>query len=112
MSVLETNLIDGLAQVEKTGDIILLIVDHLPWEEPNHLQLLETKINTALNFVKSGEVFKKYPHERERVANHEVKVIFQIALKYPPNQEADAFLKRCYNILKSVDIQLECRIKN
>jgi len=112
VSVQNVNSIDGVAQVEKTGDIVILIVDALPWEEPDHLQLLENKINVALNYVKSGKIFNLYPQEAERIKNNEIKVIFQLAVKYPPTKDADVFLKKCYNILKTVGITLECKIKN
>ena len=84
MSIVDEKMIDGLAQVEKTGDLVVLIVDHLSWIVPHHFMLLEKKINT----------------------------IFQIVLKYPPTQKADENFKLIYNLLQSVGIKLECIVKN
>lgn len=112
MSIVDTNQIDGLAQVEKTGDLIVLIVDHLPWIVPHHMKLLQQKIDTALQFVQSGQIYQKYPNERQRVANKEIKIIFQLVLKYPPTKEADKNLKLIYNLLQTVGIQFECIVKN
>lgn len=112
MSIVYSNQIDGLAQVEKTGDLVILIVDHLSWMVPHHMKLLEKKIDTALQFVQSGQIYQKYPNERQRVENKEIKIIFQLVLKYPPTKEADKNLKLIYNLLQSVGIQFEVRIKN
>lgn len=112
MSIVDSNQIDGLAQVEKTGDLIVLIVDHLSWIVPQHLKLLEKKIDTALQFVQSGQIYQKYPNEKKRFENKEIKIIFQLVLKYPPTKQADESLKLIYNILQSVGIQFEVKIKN
>lgn len=112
MSIVDTNQIDGLAQVEKTGDLVVLIVDHLSWIVPQHLKLLEKKIDTALQFVQSGQIYQKYPNERKRVENKEIKIIFQLVLKYPPTKKVDENLKLIYNLLQSVGITLECIVKN
>lgn len=112
MSIVDTNQIDGLAQVEKTGDLVVLIVDHLQWLVPHHYMLLEKKIDTALQFVQSGQIYQRYPKERKRVENGEIKIIFQLVLKYPPTKQADENLRLIYNLLKKVGITLECIIKN
>lgn len=112
MSIAETKQIDGLAQVEKTGDLVVLIVDHLSWIVPQHLKLLELKIDTALQFVQSGQIFQKYPNEKKRFENKEIKIIFQLVLKYPPHKEIQKNLSLIYNILQTVGIQFEYIVKN
>lgn len=112
MSIVDEKMIDGLAQVEKTGDLVVLIVDHLSWIVPHHFMLLEKKINTALAFVQSGEIFKKYPDAKQKFEDKQINIIFQIVLKYPPTQKADENFKLIYNLLQSVGIKLECIVKN
>jgi hypothetical protein len=112
MSIIETDQIDGLAQVGNDGDLIVLIVDHLSWIVPHHAMLLEKKINTALSFVQSGKIYDKYPLEKQRVENKEIKIIFQVVMKYPPNQTGDDFFKKTAFALNSIGIKLECILKN
>ena len=112
MSIVDQNMIDGLAQVEKTGDLIVLIIDHLSWDTPQHKKLLENKIDTALSFVQSGEIFKKYPDAKQKFEDKQIKIIFQVVLKYPPTSEADENFKLIYRLLQSVGITLECILKD
>lgn len=112
MSIVDEKMIDGLAQVEKTGDLIVLIVDHLPWIVPHHFMLLEKKIDTALSYVQSGEIFKKYPDAEKKFQDKQIKIIFQLVLKYPPTNKAHENFNLIYNLLKSVGIQFECIVKD
>jgi hypothetical protein len=57
MSV-ENNEVIDVVSVDKQGNAILTISDHLEWSEDNeHLLILQTKINTYLGSIESGELF-------------------------------------------------------
>jgi hypothetical protein len=112
MSVVDTNQIDGLAQVGDSGNLVVLIVDPLAWIVPHHTMLLEKKINTALWFVQSGQIYQKYPNEKQRVENKEIKIVFQLVLKYSPDSKGTEFLNKTKFALNSVGIELECILKN
>lgn len=42
--------------------VILVISDHLEWDDQNEkLLLLQDKLNLYLSFIESGEIFEQYP---------------------------------------------------
>ena len=60
MSVEEPAKIDFAAFDPKAGEVRLIISDHLDWtEEGEHLLLLQSKLNSYLAFVESGEIYTK-----------------------------------------------------
>lgn len=89
MTIEDTEVIDIIAVEERTGDVVLTIVDHLEWDDDvhEHLHLLQSKINSYLRFIESDEIETEYPDSlgRRRV----IQVIFQ----FEPNPEAISFLE-------------------
>ncbi|WP_374762261.1 DUF6572 domain-containing protein [Massilia scottii] len=66
-----------------TGDVVLNITDHLPFEGHNdHLFVLQEKINTYLSFVESGEILESFPTAKSR------SVVIKVICKYAPSQLA------------------------
>ena len=62
------------------------ISDHLSWNDKDHLNLLQTKINRYLGFVESGELFENYPDAKGR------SVCIRLAFKYELNSIAKDFV--------------------
>ena len=88
MSVEQTEVVDAIGVEKATGDVALVISDHLEWDPgKEHLLILQEKINTYLRFVESGEIFEAYPEARGR------RVVLSLVAKHQPNGEALAFLK-------------------
>lgn len=57
MSITDPTTIDALGIETATGEAVLTISDHLPWDEQGtHLTALENKINAYLGFVESGQI--------------------------------------------------------
>ena len=95
MSVEQTDVIDVVSK-DKDGTIVLSISDHLDWRNSKeHLQILQDKINTYLNFVDSGEIFEKYPDAK----GHPVQI--DIRFHYQPSMEAHAFLAKVKPIVEN-----------
>lgn len=64
MSVIETDKIDGMGKSKKNEELILLITDHLDWEnEQEHLLTLQNKINSYLGFIESKQYEETYPND-------------------------------------------------
>jgi hypothetical protein len=84
MTVEEIDKIDRLAFNRKNGDVLLVISDHLDWDEneAEHLLLLQGKLNTYLEFVESGQLYAKYPRAIGK------KIIFYVVGKFPLSEEA------------------------
>lgn len=64
MSVENTQVIDLIGFEESTGKVILTIADHLPWDDSEHLPLLQKKLISYLAFIESGEIYESYPRAR------------------------------------------------
>jgi hypothetical protein len=91
MSVEQEKVIDILASGKKTNEVELIITDHLSWDEnenPEHLNILQNKINSYLEFIESGELIEKYPEHKGKLA------IIKVKGMYPLNEVAKQFYKK------------------
>jgi hypothetical protein len=62
MTVEEPGKIDFTAFDPQSGEMCLVISDHLDWtEQGEHLLLLQSKLNSYLAFIESGEIYGKLP---------------------------------------------------
>jgi hypothetical protein len=95
MSVDNSKVIDSIS-LDKEGNVVLTISDHLPWDEKNeHLLILQDKINAYLEFIENGELIENYPDANGR------EILINIITKYLPNTTAELFLKRTKDKSKS-----------
>lgn len=97
MSVDQTNVVDFVTVDHQSGDVLLTISDHLPWEDKpgEHLFLLQEKLNAYLRFVESGELRKQFP------ALVGKNIVFNIVLKYEPPTYARNFLANAAGFLEN-----------
>ena len=76
-----------IVSIGKDGDVVLTISDHLDWSDTEEHQLiLQTKLNTYLAFIESGEIYERYPRATNR------KIIISVAAKYLPDRAGNEFL--------------------
>ena len=63
MTIEQSNVIDFTATDPDSGDVYLVISDHLPFDvdEIPHLQMLHEKIDSYLAAIESGEVYQHCP---------------------------------------------------
>ena len=100
MSIEQTKVID-VTGVDKCGNIILTISDHLPWDSgEDHLSLLQEKVNSYLSFIESGQVLEEYPN-----ANNS-KIIIDVVGKYELNSEARGFYECASEIINDAGFEL------
>ena len=87
MTVEDIDKIDSIGIDRKTGDVHLMISDHLDWDqnEGEHLFVLQDKLNTYLEFVESGQLYVKYPRAVGK------KIIFEVMGKFALSKEAGKF---------------------
>jgi hypothetical protein len=87
MSVEDIDRVYRIGIDRKTGDVHLLISDHLDWEqnEGERLFVLQDKLNTYLEFVESGQLHAKYPCTRGK------KIVFKVMGKFAFSEEARRF---------------------
>jgi hypothetical protein len=86
MSVEQRMVIDTISTTPE-GRCVLTIFDHLPWEDDNHLLMLQNKINDYLGYIQSGQLFQARPDARSREL--EIRVICKF---YPQRDIAVRFL--------------------
>ncbi|OWA34218.1 hypothetical protein B9G55_18015 [Saccharibacillus sp. O16] len=101
MSVLEANQVDGAAFDTASGRVVLLIADHLDWEdEAGHLNKLQDKINAYLAFVQNGEIDNLYPEQVIRG------VRFDFRFKFPLSEKGKRFLEVVQQTVQPLNIEL------
>jgi hypothetical protein len=103
MTVEDIDKVDRLAFDRKTGDVRLLISDHLDWgeNEGEHLLVLQDKLNTYLGFVESGQLYAKYPRAIGK------KIIFYVMGKFPLSEEASKFYRLAGNAVQNAGFSLQ-----
>lgn len=100
MSVVEKNKVDGIGRSDDNTKAILMISDHLDWEnEYEHLILLQDKINAYINFIESGQAEKMY----QGVNGYIILIYF----KYEIIKKCCEFLDVVSKGVKEVGIQIE-----
>ena len=88
MAVDNPDVIDAVGTCRQSGDVVLTIADHLPWDEPNeHLAALQAKINRYLEFIESGQLVEEYSNAKPGVG-----VRIEIVFKYAPSRDGESFL--------------------
>ena len=55
MSILDANVVDAIEIADSHKTAILVITDHIEWNDPDHELLLRRKVESYLTFVKSGQ---------------------------------------------------------
>ena len=87
MSVVENDKIDGIATSDDGKTLIILLSDHLDFEnENNHLLILQEKINAYLSFIQSEQYSDIYPD-----MNFE-NIIIEIHFKYKITDNCKKFI--------------------
>ena len=107
MSIEQTNTVDFVTIDNTSGDALLTISDHLPWNENEgvHLELLQSKLNSYLRFVESGELVREFPEIRDR------SIVINLVGMFPLSEQAKIFIGRARDAVQNAGIQLRCKIQ-
>ncbi len=105
MSVLDRNVVDGIALDEEKRVLRMLISDHLEWnDEYNHLLALQEKINDYISFCEEEQYYEIYKNALIECA------IFEIHFKNEPTMKAMNFLEQVQRQVNELGITIECHI--
>ena len=106
MSISETETVDFATIDKATGDVWLVITDHLPWDEDEggHLLLLQDKLNAYLRFIESGEMLQQFPQLGGR------RICIVLAGKFPLSDRAQRFIEMAGAAIKSAGFALQFRL--
>jgi hypothetical protein len=100
LSVDQTDRVDAIGIDTGTGDLVLTISDHLPWDDDAHLYLLQEKLNTYFAFVESDELLEAYPDAKGR------RVVMEVVCQYPLDVNARTFFETARAAISSTGFEL------
>ena len=106
MAIDNSRVIDFIGTIEQGNEVILTISDHLDWKlKMDHLLKLQSKINTYLDFIESGEIYQEYSNSIGR------NIVIEVVGKYdPPNdKDVNEFYDKVTKFLKGLNITLRFR---
>jgi Family of unknown function (DUF6572) len=106
MSIDQTNVIDLIGTNPTTNEVLLGISDHLEWandeeSDNEHMYLLQQKINSYLEFMESGEIYKRYPGAVGK------RVTILVSGKFPMNREAFSFFEKVKEVVRRYGYDLQ-----
>ena len=106
MSIVEGDKIDMVVTDKEKTFAILVIADHLDWQEHEgeHLVLLQDKINAYIYFIESGQ----FEQNRPDLAG--LPVTIQIAAKFPPSEEGMKFCRLAGKVVGEIGSSLELEV--
>ena len=107
MTIEQIRVIDMIADDAEEGIASLVITDHLEWgtNQPDHLLLLQEKINTYITFIESEEIYSEIPD-----ACGKQLMIRVLGLHELPEQ-VDWFFKRIGELLNERGIGFDFELK-
>lgn len=71
--------VDAVGIENRTGAVVLTLMDSWDWAEPEvHLQALQRKLNAYFAFIESGELLKQYPKANGR------KIVIALVTRFAP----------------------------
>jgi len=104
MSIEDLRTVDVVSIDNRSGEVVLTVSDPFGWSNPaHHLQLLQAKLQSYVDFVESGELYARYPKTRDR--RPRVDVVFF----HPSPTAATPALERASSQLASANISLVFR---
>ena len=100
MTISDINVVDIVSTDNANAECVLTISDHLPWEEPGHLLMLQEKLNHYLAFIESGEIEGTVPDVEDRT------IRINVVLAHEPTTEASDFLAQAQTIIRGAGFEL------
>ena len=104
MTVEHHDVVD-FVHVEPSGNAVLTISDHLPWDKINeHLYCLQEKLNAYLRFIESGEIYKKWPDAVEH------SILIDLVMKFPAPASTAAFFEKVSSTIVAAGFKFNTRL--
>lgn len=102
MSVVDNKTVDGIALTSDKNGIILLITDHLDWnDEYQHLMILQEKINAYIFFLEEKQYEDIYKGQNI------VYGIIEIHFLYELTSNGEKFLQSVQNQVAELGIKIQ-----
>ena len=105
MSIIQANKIDFIGIDKITDEIILSISDHLDWnDEITHLEILQNKLNSYIEFIECGQIFEDYPNSKGK------KLVIEIVSQYKYSNQGKDYIGRVQPTLNSIGVEIRQRV--
>jgi hypothetical protein len=105
MSVIEKNKIDAMGKSKTANELILMIADHLDWEnEYEHLIVLQDKINSYIGFIEARDFRETYP--TDNFSGYIIEIHFQ----YEVSENCIKFLDTVANQTEELGVKIRVNI--
>ena len=102
MSVVDNKTIDAVALTDDKKGVVLLITDHIDWEEEyQHLLMLQEKINIYISFLEEKQYEDIY-HEDDIAYG-----IIEIHFLYNITSNVEKFLQSVQNQIAELGIKIQ-----
>ncbi|VUD51023.1 hypothetical protein TDB9533_01338 [Thalassocella blandensis] len=99
MALLDSDTVDAIS-INSEGEVVLSVIDELPWDENKHLVLLQDKINAYIRFVESGEILDSYPKAKGK------SIVFKVISKFEIDESGMDFINKLKPILSDINIAI------
>ncbi|WP_443751347.1 DUF6572 domain-containing protein [Asticcacaulis solisilvae] len=100
MTIQQPDTVDGMGVDKRMNELVLLISDHLPWEdEEAHLSALENKLGGYLNYLTSGQYLEAVPQSKG------LPVRIKLVHEHRPTASAETILQAVEAQLVAMDIR-------
>lgn len=99
MSIDQRKIVDLIGTRRSDGRCVLTISDHLAWDDPDHVEKLQEKINDYLAFIESGEIYESRPDARGREIEIEV-----VCKYFPPQGDGVRFVEHATEIIRGAGL--------
>ena len=104
MTVEQSDVVDIIGIDGATGSVVLWISDHLDWDDGyGHLLILQSKINTYLRYIESGEINEWYPQAVGK------DLVIEIVGKYDLPDTAANFFREAGVLVSNAGVSLRFR---
>jgi hypothetical protein len=102
MTIEEPTKVDFTAIEPRSGDVLLVICDHLDWDanEGEHLLKLQEKLNSYLALIETGQLYRDWPKTVGR------KIIIEVLGKSPLSEEARKFYRLAEKAIEDAGFSL------
>src|SRR5262245_60942829 len=104
MSIENVNVVDDVVVDKATDKAVLIVFDHLAWNDEEHFILLHSKIDSYLGFIESGEILESYPDAQGRVFR--IDVVCELA----PDAEGERGLEEVAQIVHQAGLSFCWRV--
>lgn len=100
MTIAQADRVDGLGIDKQTGEVVLLIADHLDWDDvPAHVATLEAKLAAYITYVRTNQ------HEAAVPGSKGMPVRINLVCEHPPTAEVGTILATLGEQLRELDIR-------